>query len=114
MKKEEVTEAIADLRTYFVDKIVKGDYEVINVDDHMISVHLDGEYYFTLWVSNGMDYFKLTELGFKEPNTLDIVFTSEERIEAYLNAKAHIDLKKGETKRKKIEKLKEELKELTK
>ena len=52
----DVSDCIKLLRTYFIDKISKGDFEVIDKSEHTIRIKIDGQYYFTLWWANGADY----------------------------------------------------------
>ena len=45
-------EKIAEIQKYFKDKIVNGDYEIIDICEHYPTIQIDGEYNFALWTSN--------------------------------------------------------------
>lgn len=48
----DVHETLKQLGQYFKEKILAGDYEFIEADQHTATIKIDGEFRFELWVAN--------------------------------------------------------------
>jgi hypothetical protein len=71
---------IKEVQDYFKNKIVAGDYEVIETTEHFAVIEIDSEYIFCLWLANGHGSFSLWENKY---NFIDIVFDGDEKILAH-------------------------------
>ncbi|MBS5907854.1 MAG: hypothetical protein KIC84_11575 [Dysgonomonas mossii] len=80
---EEIKKKIEEIRTYFVNKMINVDYEVIECTSHSLWIRIDDEYDFVLWVSNGVDYLSMTDTIDDGANKvlpfLNIKFSKEEQ-----------------------------------
>lgn len=92
---------IKQVETYFRDCLVNGHFKVVSRDDYILTVLIDDEYEFALWVANGeggLDFFnefgsgsymrfKLTE---QEKNLLWKQLFLEKHKESYTDKKQRL------------------------
>lgn len=111
MKKEELDSRVRELNDYFVEKLVKGEYEVEDGDNYKVMVNIDG-YRFNIWISNGKSYVQTYGQGFNS-NFMDLFFNESQKSIIYedlMRDKYRIDLMAEiENKQREIEQLKSKL-----
>ena len=93
------------LNTYFVSKLMTGDYTLNKVDHYLAEVEID-EYEFTLWLANGANYFKCYQSA---RSFMDLKFMQDEK-EFIFNQ--FVDIRKQKVDEKRIAELEHELKML--
>lgn len=107
-------EQLKELRKYFLNKILKGDYELGKIDAHCLKLKVDKEFLFCFWVANN-DYGIKQYNGFDEDiNTLSLgKLTVKQKQKLWGNFKnPYMDNKKNvilKEKKEQFEKLKKEL-----
>lgn len=67
---------IKEVQEYFVNKIVKGEYEIENFSHPVAKILIEKKYHFSLWVANGAKYFETYAAYF---NFMPIEFTNEQK-----------------------------------
>lgn len=112
-----IEEKLNEIRKYFADKLLSGEYEFISCTDCYATINIEG-YKLNVWIANDPK----NHLGFYEPtNTYFFVnqqtFRSkDERLEAWNKLKPHIiKYKENQLRKEKerqIEQLQKELKSL--
>ncbi len=111
MKAEELKIRIKELNDYFAEKLVNGEYDVVNRDKFAVMVNIDG-YRFSIWISNGSSKVQTYWLGFKG-NFMELSFNDGQKKTIYKNLMedgAKIDLMAEiENKQREIELLKSRL-----
>ena len=83
MKAEELNDRVKKLNDYFVEKLVNGEYEVVNRDKFAVMVNIDG-YRFSIWISNGKSYVQTYGQGFNS-NFMDLFFNEGQKSTIYEN-----------------------------
>ena len=78
---KEMTEKIKEIESYFISKLVEGNYTVVQFKAPFVMVDIDG-YKFTLWTSNGVQ-FTSTYKGCY--NFMDLDFSDEQKKSIYKN-----------------------------
>lgn len=111
MKAEELKSRVKELNDYFVEKLVNGEYEVVESDKYKIMVNVNG-YKFNIWIANGESYVQTYGQGFKG-NFMKLFFSKEQKSTIYKNLTGD-DYKISlmaeiENKEKEIEQLKSKL-----
>ena len=105
----EIHNEIKKVHDYFVHKLVIGDFEPTEYNEHYIKVTVDG-YVFCLWLSSNFRYFDIYNTG---DNFMPLEFTEEQKeIIHKLGITAQKKMYDEKIKSKKIEefnKLKQEL-----
>lgn len=71
---------IKEVHDYFKNKVISGDYEVINNKYHTMQILIDSEYPFSLWMANKGYSFGVYS---GESNTMELKFEKEEAEKAY-------------------------------
>ena len=114
---ETIAEKIKDVKYYFKNKILNGDFVVTKIESHALTLLIEKEYRFDIWIGN-----------FDIPNSIDfynggcnfiaIDTTQKERLKIRSRIKSHvIDFRNGQAKiekEKEILRLQKELQELNK
>ena len=54
--KAAVKQQIEEIQQYFLFKVSTGEYSIAKSNEHFITVIVDGEYLFNIWVGNGSKY----------------------------------------------------------
>lgn len=95
---------IAEIREYFVSKMINADYEEVESDRYTMLIRIDGEYDFILWTSNGKDslsiYHGLDQKFSIAYSFMDIKFTTKEK--GLIWRKRMSDKKEKEQKQKEL------------
>lgn len=93
------------LNTYFVSKLMTGDYTLNKVDHYLAEVEIDG-HKFSIWLANGVSNFKCYNgaLSF-----MDLTFSNDEKEFIY---NKFVDIRKQKVDEKRIAELEHELKML--
>lgn len=76
-------EKIAEVQSYFKNKLLTGEFEVIEITENYVNVVIDGEYPFSIWVGNMFDHphtVKTWEFG---KNLIALDFTKEDGLQLY-------------------------------
>jgi hypothetical protein len=115
MKTEELKIRIKELNDYFVNKLVNGEYEVVESDKFVVMVNIDG-YRFNIWIGNGESNLQTYGQGF-DSNFIELFFNEGQKSMVYKNLtrdeKSKMFLMEEiENKEKEIEQLKSKLNEL--
>ena len=74
-------EMIKKCQQYFKNKLLAGEFEVIEITENYVNVVIDSEYPFSIWVGNMFDYphtVKTWELG---RNLITLDFTKEDGLQ---------------------------------
>jgi len=102
--------SIEEVQHYFNTKIINAKYEVLEIDEHTITVIIDNEYRFCLWIANDGYSFGLYDGSY---NFMQIKLSEVDKKKAFNNVKLIIKKNYNEKiKPKKLEqynKLKKEL-----
>lgn len=79
-EKSSMEEKIKEVQEYFINKIVKHDYEIKDFNEYTCTISIDQKYCFTLWIandfyihqyrSNGDNCFVLREFKQKEKDRI--------------------------------------------
>ena len=98
---------LKELREYFEAKILKGEFEVVEIGRYTADIEIEGEP-FSIWISNATSQCRTYE-GAK--NAIDIDFVDKEAVHNVLEAMRTSDKNKSylDEKRKEFEALKKEL-----
>ena len=108
MKTEELNDRIKELNDYFVEKLVKGEYDIEKRNDYTVMVIVNG-YRFNIWISNGEMNVKTYGLGF-DGNFMELVFNADQKSTIYKNLMSEESrialMEEIENKEKEIERLK--------
>ena len=111
---------IKQVQEYFKNKIIEGDFEIVNIGSHDMTIIVDEEYVFSMWIANGTSGYNQTSPLFDcDPNFIKFGKLSEsEQEEAFIHVKpaiiAHRKNKEIVEKQKQIEELKAEINDLEK
>lgn len=112
MNTEEVQKALADLNTYFVNKVLRADYEMVEYTENVITICIDDKYHFSFWVSgafyNLSTYQKVTGI----PNTMEIEFPNISKKSCHHTLSKNMEDLEARSKSEKIASLKKQLQEL--
>jgi hypothetical protein len=100
---------IKEVNNYFKGKVINNEYEVLFIDAYTIQINIDELYIFALWIGNGKEALGTRNCMYD--SFMSLKFTQEEREEAWVYIKKHIDelygkLKEEEEKRE-FERLKQ-------
>ena len=102
---------IQEVEQYFRNKLVSGEYKVVERDAHRWQVLIDGKYNFSMWVANGAPSYTISDI--LTPSYMFFILTEEEREKGWEVIKVQIDKYKEEVflaqKRQQYEDLKKEL-----
>lgn len=102
------------MNDYFVEKLVKGEYDIEKRNDYTVMVNVNG-YRFNIWISNGKSYVQTYGQGFNS-NFMELVFNADQKSTIYENLtrdKSRITLMAEiESKQREIEQLKSKLSRL--
>ena len=80
---------IKEVQKYFTDKIIKGEYKLVSLQNYTAFILIDDEFTFALWITKE-EFLKLY-LATSE-NFMNLPeFTPEERAEAFKNVSAKIE-----------------------
>lgn len=108
-------EQIKAVQEYFKAKILSGDFEVKDVDQHYFEFEIDAKYYFIIWVGNPdiIESFRIRHSALKQSfMCVDFTFDEQVIIESvvmpYVNGYKRSTLL--EQKRKELQDLEESLK----
>ena len=93
---------IQEVQDYFADKIARGLYKVVVIDEYASTVIIDRKYKFSLWYCNGIKFFK-TYPG--RDNFMELEFNDVQIKKAYKKTMLHV--KKWEETEVKDKELKE-------
>src|SRR5690554_6914070 len=112
MKTAELNSRIKELNDYFVNKLVNGEYEVVESDRYTVMVNIDG-YRFIIWIGNEGSNLQTYGQGF-DSNFMELFFDSDQKSMVYKNLtrdeKSKMFLMEEiENKEKEIEQLKSRL-----
>ncbi len=82
---ENLNEKFDELSNYFKEQIVKGNYDIIDIDDLrlVVKVLVGNKYIFHLWASIKSSY-KFFDL-YDGENAIHLTFTDDEKYEAHQN-----------------------------
>ena len=83
MKTAELKSRIKELNDYFVEKLVKGEYDIEKRNDYTVMVNVNG-YRFNIWISNGEMNVKTYGLGF-DGNFMELFFNEGQKSIIYEN-----------------------------
>ena len=100
MKTEELNSRIKELNDYFINQIIEANYQVIKKESTNITIKI-GDYTFTFWFGNDVDYFDCTELSMEQPNFMKLQFDDKKiksRVRHYLMAEV-VETREEEIKR---------------
>ena len=73
-------EKIQEIQNYFANKIVKGLYRVLEIDEFCLSIIIDRKFRFALWHCNGAECFRTYD---GRGNYMTLEFTESEQLVAY-------------------------------
>lgn len=62
-EKSIMDEKIKEVQEYFINKIVKHDYEIKEFDKYTCTISIDEKYPFTLWIANDFHIFQYRTSG---------------------------------------------------
>ena len=85
MKAAELKSKIKELNDYFVEKLVNGEYKVVESGKYTVVVNIDG-YKFNIWIANGDLKVQTYGQGFNS-NFMELVFNSGQKSIIYKNLK---------------------------
>ena len=71
---ENTQDNFSNLTKYFTDKILAKDYELIAITSYIVSIKIDDEYKFNLWIGNAPTNFQ-SYSGFF--NSIHLIFSEE-------------------------------------
>ena len=109
---------IKQVQEYFKNKIIEGDFEIKEIEEHTISLVIDGEYYFKMWIANGKDHYRQYYNSFEVRENFIYLpkFNQKDMHKAFSKVrkpiKSYLDGKLLQEKKQAIKKLQEELKSL--
>jgi hypothetical protein len=69
-------EKIKEIQDYFIAKLLKGEFEVKEIDEWTMHIVIDSEFDFNLWMCNGPESRRLYTSG----NCMTLTFTKEQTI----------------------------------
>ena len=81
-----IKQKLEEIQNYFNEKVIKGDYEVVDKTEHNATILIDGEYKFRIWISSGykyMDQFETSIFGYSGPRFISL--PKENRKDAWDN-----------------------------
>ena len=69
---------IKEVQDYFINKIVAGDYEVLEVNSkHVAEILIDKDYFFSIWIGTSSQYLEIFRFYFNFMQLPD--FTTEQQ-----------------------------------
>lgn len=74
---------IEKVKNYFKNKLLAGDFEIIEVSEHYCTILIDKEYPFNIWIGNMVKYPALVSIWEYGQNFMYIQFSKEERLHLY-------------------------------
>ena len=101
-------EQIKKIQNYFIEKIVKGEFESTGLDQHYLYITIDGEYNFKLWVCNGSLFLETSG----SDNFIALTFTEEQKEALWPSIQKEIEATKDERNKERIAELEKELETL--
>ena len=106
---EDIFSYISKVNDWFVNKLLKEEYEILNIDQHTVEVRIGG-FIFNLWIANSVENFRcyyaknnFMELTFDD-NSKEILYTrfttlfKEERIKTLEKYKLDVEERLNELK----------------
>ena len=106
--KTEIKEQIKEVNSYFVQKLMSGEYTIISFETGSVKIKIDG-HDFCLWISNIYENFECYEHSY---NFMNLSFTSKQRMFLHSQFNIDRDKQKRELIEKQMNELNEELKSL--
>jgi hypothetical protein len=107
-----IKEKLLEVQQYFKQKILNGEFEIKKITEYWMTILVDGEFQFTLWIGN-WDAPQTRKLYESQPNAIYFDFTKEESIKLHEVIAADVcNYRKNELlaeKIKEVENLKKEL-----
>lgn len=73
-------EKIEEVQGYFRNKILTGEFSTEEITEYVMTIKVDGEYVFNLWIGNITDINDSVKLYQSQFNFMDVEFSTEERI----------------------------------
>jgi len=98
---------IKEVEEYFKQKIVEGEYKVVDRTQYVVNILVDNKYTFNLWVASGYHNFEPYN-EFDSENFMYLRFTLKEKREAWHNLEK-LHQEKVEDKKGRLEKEKQEI-----
>lgn len=80
----EIKNKIEDVQRYFIDKLLKKDFIILEREYHIVKVNISG-YIFYLWISNGYEHICTYSMSFDDVSFIELYFTDEEKKIIYNN-----------------------------
>jgi len=106
-----IEEKINEVMSYFEDKVISGNFEFINADEHTATIKING-YQLSLWIANTPDVsFRFYDISFWpfEKDAVTAFKTREKKRAGYKAIKPYIDKYQKEAIQKQINELKKKL-----
>ena len=75
---EQIASKIADVRQYFMDKILTKEFKVISKNSFSIEIKIDDRFRFSLWIANGLSHLNTRNDSAGESDFI-IHFTDKEK-----------------------------------
>jgi uncharacterized protein YqiB (DUF1249 family) len=88
---------IKKVENYFINKIISGEYKVVEVCDYTLKLTIDNEYKFVLWVANE----KVCLRTYDEGNYMRLDFSSSDQEQSWAHIQKHRNKYYEETQRAK-------------
>ena len=73
---------IGKLNTYFIDKIISNDFQLITADKFTAHIKVDEKYSFVIWIANERSNVKTCAQAFVD-NCMQLNFTEPQREQVY-------------------------------
>lgn len=106
---------IEEVEQYFKNKLLSKDFEIIKIDEFVMTVLIDEKYKFTIWIGN-LDIPMTREL-YAEGNYMMIALTESDKFKLHTliveDVKKHRNISLYLEKLKQIEALKKEVEDIT-
>lgn len=97
---------IDEVCNYFKSKLVSGDFDVKDSQQHTVEVEVDGEYRFHIWTAN-LDYGIATYASQQKKSFMHLAFSSSDKIAIWEHIEAHQAKARHEALREEYERLRE-------
>ncbi len=114
MKLTEVKKQLNLLNEYFVNKLIKGQFKVVEIKEHTMSISIDGSFVFNFWVANKAYSLELYSMSFIEAaNSINLSLNEKEKNQIWSKLNYYIKKYKVDVvlkqKQEQFEQLKKEL-----
>lgn len=108
---------IKEVKDYFIGKLLKGDFTTDKITEYVLEIIIDKKYHFYLWICNGPNYLHSYYMNGKYSYMeLELELLPEDQKVIWTHIKPIISLWKVsylyDMKKKEMDKLEKELKEL--